>query len=62
MILAVSYVLIFEIITGPEDLSCRIPIEKRISIARYHGTVALKITNDNTYIWRDHRWIKVREE
>lgn len=30
-------------------------------LQRYHGTVALKITDLDVSIWRDHRWIVVRE-
>ena len=32
---------------------------ERLRLARYHGTHALKITDEVVYIWRDNRWISV---
>lgn len=28
-------------------------------LARYHGVLSLKITEDQAFIWRDARWIPV---
>ena len=30
-----------------------------VGLARHHGTLALKITEDQAFIWRDARWIPV---
>jgi hypothetical protein len=32
---------------------------ERLRLARYHGTQALKITEEVVYIWRDSKWISV---
>jgi hypothetical protein len=33
--------------------------ETLVSLARYHGTKALKITEEEAFIWRNARWIPV---
>ncbi len=30
-----------------------------VSLARVHGVLSLKITEDQAYIWRDARWVPV---
>ncbi|NJD61342.1 MAG: hypothetical protein FIA93_01305 [Deltaproteobacteria bacterium] len=32
---------------------------ERLRLARYHGTQALKITDEVVYIWRDSKWVSV---
>jgi len=32
---------------------------ERLRLARYHGTHALKITDEVVYIWRDSKWVSV---
>lgn len=36
-----------------------IPKETIVRLARYHGTKALKITEEEALIWRDARWVPV---
>lgn len=33
--------------------------ETLVSLARHHGTKALKITEEEAFIWRNARWISV---
>lgn len=30
-------------------------------MTRYHGTIALKITDEAVYVWREGEWIRVLE-
>jgi hypothetical protein len=33
--------------------------EALVELARYHGTRALKITEEEAFVWRNARWISV---
>lgn len=35
--------------------------ERGVKFSRFHGTVAVKFHRGTVYIWRDNRWLKVRE-
>jgi len=36
-----------------------VPKDKLVSLARHHGVLSLKITEDHAYIWRNAKWIPV---
>ena len=36
--------------------------KERVSMMRYHGTQALRITEDTVFIWRGGKWIPVKKK
>jgi hypothetical protein len=38
-----------------------VPREDLHRMIRYHGTIALKITDDAVFVWREGKWIRVLE-